>query len=136
MKTIGFALAFILCIGGCSTIQESYTFADGTYKGSFKREITRQPTDTSTVILRFSGNTWSGSSSKPYYPALCKGTYSIVGDTIIFMNECAWTANFDGTLILGGKYKIRIQSDSIEISKDFRSATSDKQVDRYRLKRQ
>jgi len=136
MKKFMLALAFIACICGCSTIQENYLFADGTYKGSFQREITWLPTDTSTVTLRFSGNTWSGSSSKPYYPALCKGTYTIIGDTIIFTNECAWTANFDWTLILSGKYKIKIKSDSIEISKDYRSATSDTQVDRYKLKRQ
>ena len=86
-----------------------------------------------TITLTFDGNRWSGTGDYPKYPALCRGTYSINGITITFQNECAWTAEFDWTLILSGEYKLTKTGSVLEFSRDYRSATSDTYIDQYRL---
>jgi hypothetical protein len=86
--------------------------------------------------MTFSSNTWSGSGDHVKYPALCNGTYKIEGDTIVFENVCVWTAEFDASLILSGKYKLVRTENSIEFNRDNRSATSDTYVDRYKLTKQ
>lgn len=86
--------------------------------------------------MTFSSTTWSGSSDIVKYPALCKGTYSLDGDTIIFVNECPWTAEFDWSLILAFKYFLKIQNDSIEFYRHYTRPPSDTYTDRYKLKRQ
>jgi hypothetical protein len=67
------------------------------------------------------------------YPALCSGTYSIYGNSINFTNGCAWTAEFDWSLILSGKYDLTITGKTIEFSRDYRSATAETCIDRYKL---
>jgi hypothetical protein len=69
------------------------------------------------------------------YPALCRGTYAIIGDAIIFENECAWTAEFDWSLILSGKYVLKVKGNTIEFFRDYRSATSDTYIDKFRITR-
>jgi hypothetical protein len=68
------------------------------------------------------------------YPALCHGTYSIKGDTIDFVNECAWTAEFDWSLILAGDYVIKESGKTLEF---FRMNGFDNwsTIDRYKLTR-
>lgn len=131
---------FIFCLVsllGCGKEEQNPTkFQDGIYVGTFQRELVWSVTDTAKITMTFFGGTWSGSSNKVKYPALCKGTYSIVGDTIIFENECAWTAEFDWSLILSGKYGLKIEGNAIELTRDYRSATYDTYVDEYKLKRQ
>ena len=109
---------------------------DGTYEGTFQREPVWSNGDTANITLTFSSTHWSGSGEREKYPALCHGTYSIIGDTITFENECVWTAEFDWSLILSGKYHLTETGDAIEFSRDYRSATSDTYVDKYRLQRQ
>jgi hypothetical protein len=106
---------------------------DGVYVGTFQREAVWAESDTANITITFSSNTWTGSSDKNYYPALCKGTYTIVGDTIIFENQCFWPAHFDWSLILSGKYVIKSMGSTIEFYRDYRSATSDTYVDRYKI---
>ncbi len=106
---------------------------DGTYIGTFQRQIVWTENDTAHITLTFNGNQWSGSSNFEKYPALCRGTYSINGDTIIFENECIWTAEFDWTLILAGKYLLTKTGNTVEFSKDYRSASSDTYNDKYKL---
>jgi hypothetical protein len=45
--------------------------------------------------LIFDNGRFAGTYSKERYPAICKGTCEIVGDKIIFADECVWTANFN-----------------------------------------
>ncbi|NLD50984.1 MAG: hypothetical protein GX660_27895 [Clostridiaceae bacterium] len=133
-------LLFVYCLTGllgCDKEENnSSRLQDGTYVGTFLRELVWSPNDTAKITMTFSSGNWSGSSNKIKYPALCNGTYSIIGDTIIFENLCAWTAEFDWTLILSGKYKLTIEGNTIEFERDCRSATSDTYVDKYKLKRQ
>ena len=127
----------LICLLGCDKEIPNYTTVpDGIYIGTFQRELVWAENDTAAITITFSSNTWSGTSDKIKYPALCNGTYSIIGDTIIFENQCDWTAEFDWSLILSGKYAIKSKGNILEFYRDYRSATSDTYVDRYKLKKQ
>jgi hypothetical protein len=54
-------------------------------------------------MMTFSSNHWSG-----------------FGDTIEFENESAWTAEFDWSLILSGKYLNTESRGTIEFYRDYR----------------
>ncbi|HEY4785544.1 MAG TPA: hypothetical protein VIH57_05825, partial [Bacteroidales bacterium] len=125
------------CLINCNKEGQNTTkIPDGVYAGTFQRELVWSDSDTAKITMTFSSGTWSGSSDKPKYPALCKGTYTIVGDTILFENECAWTAEFDWSLILSGKYVLKTDGNKVEFYKDYRSATSDTYIDKYKITRQ
>jgi hypothetical protein len=109
---------------------------DGTYLGTFNRQFVWADSDTAYVTLTITGTQWSGSSDIEKYPALCNGTYSVIGDSINFENVCECTADFDWSLILSGKYLLIQSLDTIELSKDYRSATSDTYVDIYKISKQ
>jgi len=132
-------LFFILCFAsliGCDRDGQIYTkIPDGVYVGTFQREHVWSNSDTANITITFSSNNWSGLSDIMKYPALCKGTYTIIGDTIVFENECVWTAEFDWSLILSGKYVLEPNGNTIEFYRDYRSATSDTYIDMYRITR-
>jgi hypothetical protein len=134
-KFVVFALILAGLAGCDKDIQNNTVKPDGVYVGTFRRELVWGESETANITMTFSANTWTGYSDKIKYPALCKGTYSIVGDTIVFENECVWTAEFDWSLILSGKYIIKSKGSSIEFYRDYRSATSDTYVDRYKLRK-
>jgi len=132
MKRSLFFICALLILVGCEKEIPKH-ISDGTYIGTFQRQIVWIESDTAQITLTFNGNQWSGSGNIEKYPALCHGTYSISGDTIIFENECAWTAEFDWTLILAGKYLLTKTGNTVEFSRDYRSASSDTYIDKYTL---
>lgn len=109
---------------------------DGVYNGTFQRQLAFGGGDTANVILTFSSNSWTGQSDIPKYPALCHGTYTIDSQKIIFTNDCIWTAEFDGTLILGGEYALSLEGDQLEFIRDDRGPSKDTYVDIYKLSKQ
>jgi hypothetical protein len=134
MKKSLFFICALLLLVSCEKEEEIRKhISDGTYIGTFQRQIVWTESDTAHITLTFNGNQWNGSSNFEKYPALCRGTYSINGDTIIFENECHWTAEFDWTLILAGKYFLTKTGNTVEFSKDYRSASSDTYIDKYKL---
>ena len=133
MKKTFIFLALLILIGCKYDNFPVLHIPDGTYIGTFQRELVWSESDTAQVTLTFSSNNWHGESDKVKYPALCNGTYSIEGNTINFESGCAWSAEFDWSLILSGKYALTITGNIIEFSRDYRSATSDTYVDKYKL---
>ncbi|SFB43458.1 hypothetical protein [Algoriphagus aquimarinus] len=132
MRAILNILFFLLIISSCSEDgQLEQKFQEGTFTGTFQRDL--GDSRIANITLTFDGNHWSGTGDYPKYPALCRGTYSINGNKITFQNECAWTAEFDWTLILSGEYKLTKTGSVLEFSRDYRSATSDTYIDQYRL---
>jgi hypothetical protein len=128
--------AFLVLIAGCEKDEEtSNKIIAGNYEGTFQRELTWAESETANVTFTFSSNEWSGSSEIYKYPALSHGTYSIIGDTILFNNGGFWTTEFDWSLILSGKYALSVNGDRIEFTRDYRNATSDTYIDRYVLYR-
>jgi len=136
-RTVFFILSFLILFSCEKEEQIDINLADGVYVGTFQREAVWFDSDTANITLTFTSNQWNGSSDMVKYPALCHGTYLIVGDTIIFENECAWTTEFDWSLILVGKYVLKeTGNNTIEFSRDYRSATADTYVDKYKIIRQ
>jgi hypothetical protein len=88
----------------------------GTYTGTFKRWVGKEGSE-SQVKITFSGKEFNGSSDSSNYPAICNGTFTVTDmpDSIRFVNQCVFPANFDWTLILNGSYKLVQTGDSLYI---------------------
>lgn len=136
MKRLVLILGLIFLICCEKEEQIDRIILDGNYIGTFQRELVWYDNDIANISLTFSSNKWTGTSDIIKYPALCSGTYNIEGDTIIFENECVWTAEFDWSLILSGKYVLKQTENVIEFTRDYRSATADTYVDRYIITKQ
>ena len=107
----------------CKKTNEQSLIPDGTYMGTFQRQTTTGGKIAKSKI-NFSGSEWNGEiDSATYlypYPGLCRGTYKSIGsDSIYFGNECVWTTNFDGTLVLGNAYQIKLTGEHIEIIRNY-----------------
>lgn len=131
-----FTVCLILFVGCEKDEETSNKIIDGNYEGTFQREYVWVESETANVAFTFSSNEWRGSGNKYNYPVLCRGTYSISRDTIIFKNICVMTPELDWSLILSGKYVLTVNDDRIEFARDYRSATSDTYIDRYILYRE
>ena len=137
MNKTTFLITAILFLISCKKEDSiNQIIIDGTYKGTFQREIVLSSSAPANITLVFSSNQWSGSGDSAKYPALCHGTYTISSDTIIFVNECDWTAEFDWSLILAGKYALKQSGNTIEFTRDYRSSTSDTSIDKFRIVKQ
>lgn len=101
------------------------------YKGKFERSAI-SGVQSSDVILKLKDNVFSGTSIQPLFPAIGTGTFSTTSSTVSFKNQTMWTANFDWTLILDGTFDVRVNGDSLILTK-FRGYDF---VDTYSLKRQ
>lgn len=76
----------------------------GRYAGTFYR--TGGPDTAEVNILFRNDNTFEGSSSSTRYPAICSGNFQYDGSVLTVNDTCAWTADFDWTLIFDGIYNI------------------------------
>jgi hypothetical protein len=79
----------------------------------------------SNVTLSFEGNKFSGSATNNQSPAICSGTFSTTENEIEFVNGCFFTANFDWTLILNGKFVISETLEGLIFSKEIDAQNGD-----------
>ena|SRR6266700_3061535 len=108
----------IILTPACKKNKAEFPFTDGTYTGTFQRQSFAFG-QISNVTLTFSGNTWTGQSQFSKYPALCHGTFkNNTSFSITFENDCAWTAEFDWSLILSGNYQFKTDGRTLEISRN------------------
>lgn len=111
MKVIKFLFIIFLITTGCDRNPiETISVSDirGDYTGTFERNG-----EISNVDLQFNNRQFTGTSEIPKFPAICKGKFSINGNLIFFSNECAWTAEFDWTLILNGEWAYQLIGDTL-----------------------
>jgi hypothetical protein len=103
------------CRKGCSNMTMGPKI-QGTYTGTFAR-WQEKDTPSSNVKITFSGNEFNGSSDSLNYPSICSGTFTVTAspDSVHFVNQCDFPANFDWTLILTGPYKLIQTGDSLYI---------------------
>lgn len=135
MKQLSILLmAFSLALFSCEKDTDSQETLTGTYTGTFQRIHNGAAGPLSGVTLTFTTNGFSGGSDSSYYPAICKGTYSIEGNTVNFENSCVWPAHFDWTLILNGEYRIETNGDNLELRKYYNGTVQ--QEDVYKLVKQ
>lgn len=101
--------------------------SEGQFTGTFQRS--HGPV--AEVDLNINGNRWRGVSNMRNYPALCMGTFNVAGDTVSFVNECFFTADFDHSLILDGKYQLTRHT---ETALEFHRTYPDGRMDTYKLR--
>ena len=68
------------------------------------------------VTIEFENGIFGCSSGENHIPAGGSGEYEIDSNKIIFNDENGWYADFDGNLILDGKYDIQENNSEITIS--------------------
>jgi len=130
MKNLFLILFFLFGLIACREYDElPVVLENRTYVGQFNRSSPNTKWQASTVTLTFDNNNFTGNSSSIKYPAICKGTYEISGSEIIFTNAYPWTAEFDWTLILGGKFKLSKSGAEIIMTRSYNGSV----VDTYRL---
>jgi len=78
---------------------------EGIYQGIFERN-----NEQVNVNLELLNNEFNGSSEKDKFPAICRAPFAIDGNKITFENSCVWTADFDGSLILGGEWEFEVSN--------------------------
>lgn len=106
MKHIYLLFLFILVTAtSCTSQEESPQLIEGTYVGEFDREGL-----TSTVELKFLNQEFSGKSDSKHFPAIGFGTYTLSSNSIDFKNLSVWTADFDWTLVLVGKWQYTFEN--------------------------
>lgn len=115
--------SFLIILFGCNKRNENIQAnISGNYIGSFERNGIK-----SKVELNFDNGMFHGESKFSKFPALCRGTYKTSGNTITFTNTCAWTLEFDWTLILSGDWNINLNDNLLILTKS--------NGDNYTLKR-
>jgi|JI9StandDraft_2_1071091.scaffolds.fasta_scaffold191407_2 hypothetical protein len=126
-------MLFALLINSCENndLNVKSDLTPGTYKGHFIRSSPSAKYAPSNITLTFTADSFAGESSVVKYPAICNGTYKITGQEIEFFNNCPWTAEFDWSLILSGKFKLNVDGGQLEMTRH-----SNGQTDYYKLKLQ
>ena len=130
MKYLFFIVVLILISCEDNGIGDG-TILSGTYTGKFNRSNMYGKYPQSNVTLTFSESGFSGESDMIKYPAICNGTYTISGNEIDFSNGCFWTAEFDWSYILSGKFEFIVEGNQLEMVRILNGNT-----DRYTLTRQ
>lgn len=102
-----------------------YALKEGTYTGSFYRSSPSATYEASDVSITFRKNRFEGSSSVAKYPAICSGSYIVQEQEIEFVNECLWTAEFDWSYILFGKFTLTFEGDQMLLSRSYGEGGSD-----------
>jgi hypothetical protein len=132
MRYILFAItSFTFLLISCKKDTPKISIYSGVYKGTFERNIN---SNLSNVTLIISGNKFDGQSEDEHYPAICNGNFNINKDTISFVNNCAFTADFDWSYILSGKFKFSVLEDSLILMRSYDGIIY--YYDTYNLKKQ
>ena len=128
---ISIFLRSLLMISVVSCKKESEQNLQGEYKGIFFRTSPAIDYIPSNVTLTLDNKSFSGSSDVPKYPAICSGSWNANNKSIWFTNKCAWTADFDHTLILDGQFQYEWKGETLYIRK-----TRGQSTDVYQLNKQ
>ncbi|MEO7990715.1 MAG: hypothetical protein ABI663_14300 [Chryseolinea sp.] len=132
MKSFILAIAVLLSVSSCDNSIEA-NIKDGAYSGTFYRSNPGVKYTTAKVSITLKDNTFEGGSDTNRYPTICKGTYKISGEEIEFTNSCGpWTADFDWSLIISGKFQITTEGDKVRLTRNYDGGF----YDRYELKMQ
>jgi hypothetical protein len=106
-------LLIISCLSSCRKSCSMGNMISGTYNGTLVRWLGKEG-PVANVKITFTGDAFNGNSDSLNYPSICSGTFNTVStDSIHFINQCDFLANFDWTLILNGSYKLIQTGDSL-----------------------
>ena len=113
MKSIHLSAILVFFLLSCEEEGLKYPLLPpGTYEGEYYRWSLATPDpEVAHVHLSLYDGAFSGGSNMARYPAICNGKYWVSGTTAEFTDLCVWTADFDWTLILNGKFEITTDGD-------------------------
>ena len=94
---------------------EDLKILDGTYTGIFTVHYS-SVTKTGPVTLEINNGKYNCSGNLNRIPAGGWGTFLTKMGTITFNGMGAWSADFDGNLVLHGQYKYTLDSNKLTIS--------------------
>ena len=126
VRLVAIMTAVVIGFAACDKSDPTSFSLNGRYMGTFSRT----GMDTANVNILFDGDNFSGQSDRVNYPAICHGSFDLNDNLIRFNDSCAWTANFDWSLILSGQYNISYNDGGVRMWKTNGSVT-----DEYRLNR-
>jgi hypothetical protein len=135
MRQVLFLLGIMLVISACeknNNDNDNNPGNDPSVYGRYTGTFYRTGMDTTPVTLGLlSTNQFEGTSDRPLYPAICGGNFTFDGSILTVNDTCAWTANFDWTLIFDGNYNVSFTGENaIRIWR-----TSGSVTDEYLLKK-
>jgi len=130
MRKIWVLLLPVLCFLGCAEEGMDAPNLQGSFTGTFERVVDGTSLGQAGVSLVLDGDTFSGSGGPNRYPVICRGNFTLEGNTINFINNCFFTADFDWTLILSGSFEVRQTGNELVLVKRRGSI-----VDTYRLRK-
>jgi hypothetical protein len=135
MKTqVVLLISIVIGFAGCDKSKNTNTgIPESAYFGTFQRIATSGDAMVSNVMISLVEGKWSGQTDIEKYPALCRGSYEIKNGKVIFTNECAWTADFDWSLILSGEYEYSYNDSSLTIIKNYNNQGTGHIKDIYTL---
>ena len=103
---------------------------EGNYTGTFQRVAPTGSYPQQQVSLNLKDNSFTGQSSNARQPAICHGGWEANGSVIDFKNGCAWTADFDWTLILSGEFKYEMNGTHLKMWKTVGEVTDVYELDK------
>jgi hypothetical protein len=113
---------FLVGLVAC-TKNKSDNFTEGDYTGTFQRITLSGSGPVSHVTLHLKNNSFSGTSDNARYPGICVGSWSLGERTLHFADGCAWTADFDWTLILDGDFTYEAHGNQLKLWRTFQGHT-------------
>jgi hypothetical protein len=113
VRLVAIMTAAAITLTACDKSDSTSFSLNGRYMGTFSRS----GMDTVGVSILFDENNFDGSSERVNYPAICHGSFDLNDNLIRFNDSCAWTANFDWSLILSGQYNISYNDGNVRIWK-------------------
>jgi len=108
MKNILLTIIFLSALACSKSDDESNINVEGNYIGTFERKGT-----ISNVEIDLKNSAFTGKSDTEKFPAICRGSFEMSHNTVTFRDECPWTAEFDWSLILSGKWDVRFKKNTL-----------------------
>jgi hypothetical protein len=125
-------LAFVLVISACKKNNNNDNQPTHELSGRYTGTFNRTGMDTADISFFFNEDkSYEGTGGTLNYPAICSGNFQQTGNNLVVNDTCAWTANFDWTLIFDGTYEISFPGENaVRIRRTNGAAT-----DEYLLRR-
>jgi hypothetical protein len=107
MKQVLGVLAFVLVLSACKKNNNNDSQMTHELSGRYTGTFNRTGMDTTNISFFFNEDkSYEGTGGTQNYPAICGGNFQQTGNRLVVNDTCAWTANFDWTLIFDGSYEI------------------------------
>ena len=133
MRALLLVILVVSFIGCDKDDDKGNGFSEGVYTGTFQRK-TAMGGQIVDVTLILDNSTYIGHNNNlsSRYPVIGRGSYSISGGKISFVDSLFYTADFDWTLILSQEYGYSVQGDSLTITREYNGGVKDI----YKLRKQ